>query len=589
MLGEEDGMGDTQDLRRWWRGAALARWLGVALVGALILSGQAPAADKEPRSLFAAARDALAKGNVEKTKMLGFKVDTPFNDAPAEGAVLVGFEIGLGTWGNDDIICSLRPIYLTERGDVFGKEFGPTPNTSRTNRKPAQKKVLKRVTLKAEPGYAVGSVTLRSGLNMDGLSLTYLRIKGQGLDPEKSYTSEWIGRTKGGGVATMGGNGAPILGIFGTAEDNQIRSLGLVYLNQPSPAPTPPPERPRVEQPAEVPVIAPLPPPLPRDPKPDASPVVRPAKPAEEPPPVVEPDDPKPPERDTYHDPEFRYNVVVPTGWRRMPPAEMKTIHEFLDARMPGKAIRYDTGFRRSSARAFAYPYVLVQVMPLDPATVTYDDIERNMSRELNVAIKEAKGAFSDLFRDASLGSATLDRSRNRIVMRLKLDAGGFGTIQGVTIGHFGAKHFVALHCYARDDEFQQYLPIFTMMGDSFYFDEGYTFTPGAAGAAEAGTGLASWLPWVVFGLVAIPLALGSCLFFVLRGHSSKVHLGTLGMRHPPNMDARHGDDSEEILDVIPVLDALPVDDEEGEGAPAPERVKGSEQIVKHPKRKDTP
>jgi hypothetical protein len=286
------------------------------------------------------------------------------------------------------------------------------------------------------------------------------------------------------------------------------------------------------------------------------------------------PAEPPPPERDIYHDPEFRYNVIVPAGWRRMPPTEMKTIHEFLDTRMPGKALRYDTGFRRSNARAFAYPYVLVQVMPLDPATVTYDDIERNLAQELNVAIKEAKGAFSDLVRDANLGSASLDRSRNRIVMRLKLNAGMWGSVEGITVGHFGVKHFVALHCYAKEEEFQQYLPVFTMMGDSFHFDEGYTFTPSAAGAASAGSGLSGWLPWVVFGFVAIPLALGSCLFFVLKGQSTKAL--------PGPARATPVENAEEILD------ALPVDEEPG-GVPGHDGVRRREQIMRHPAEEDTP
>ncbi len=570
-------MRDFQGLPRW------RQLFFLSLFGGLLLILPVSAADnpgKEPRSLFAVARDAVAKGQFEETKMLGFKVDTAFRDAPAEGAILVGFQIGLGNWMDDDIICSLRPLYLTERGDVFGKEFGPTANTSRTTtRKPPKNKVLKRVTLKAEPGYAVAAVTLRSGLNMDGLSLTYLRIKGSGLDPEKSYTSEWIGRRKGGSVATIGGDGAPIVGIFGTVEDNQIRSLGLLYLNQPSPAPTPPPE-PRREKPIVRPAIElPPQPRIARPAEPAAPPPVvrpaQPAQPAEAPPPVeAAPAEPPLPERNIYHDPEYCYNVAVPSGWRRMPPTEMKTIHEFLDTRMGAKAIRYDTGFRRASARAFAYPYVLVQVMPLDPATVTYDDIERNLSNQLNVAIKEAKGAFSDLIRDANLGSASLDRSRNRIIMRLKLNAGFLGTVEGITVGHFGAKHFVALHCYARGDEFEQYLPVFTTMADSFYFDEGYTFTPGTANSDVLGTGLASWLPWLVFGFVAIPLALGSCFFFALKGTATKV-------RHEPLRAAPSGY-AEDIEDV------LPVDDETG-GVLGSEGRRRKDQIMKHPRHKDTP
>jgi hypothetical protein len=538
--------------------AAARAWLSVAVLGVLVPGAGARAADKpdrEPFALFAAAKAAVAKGTVEKTRMLGFKVDETFREAPAEGAVLVGFEIGLGTWGDDEMICTLRPIYLTERGDLFTKEYGAGGTGGRPpiNKKPPPKnKVQRRVTLKAESGYAVGAVNLRSGLNLDGLSLTYMRIKGEALDPEQSYTSEWVGRRKGGKAETLGGDGGPIVGVFGTQEDRQVRSLGLLYLTPPAP-PNPPP----AEKPAEEPPVVPPAPPrrvIPVEPPEEPRPAKKQAPPAQEPPPAAAPADPQPIHRDLYHDPEYRYNFVLPSGWQKMPAFELKQGQDFVSARMTGQTIRYDAGFRRASSRAWAYPYVLVQVQPIDSENMSYDDIERTLSRDLNVGIEKAKEAVSDLASDVSVGSAVLDRWHNCVVMRMEMKANALGTfgmlqgitIQGLSVTHFGSKQLVSLHCYALEEDFQKYLPAFTTMNNSFYFDDGYEFVAAPSSAAGSSSGV-GWIAPVVFLVVAVPIGLAS-FFFVRRGHFAG------GQTRPRG--AGTAGVSEEILDVLPVSDA---------------------------------
>src|SRR5439155_10845734 len=64
------------------------------------------------------------------------------------------------------------------------------------------------------------------------------------LDPQQSYTSDWLGDTKFGRQGTVSGNGAPIIGVFGNQDERQVLALGLLYINdetaaapeQPAPA-----------------------------------------------------------------------------------------------------------------------------------------------------------------------------------------------------------------------------------------------------------------------------------------------------------------------------------------------------------------
>ncbi len=62
-------------------------------------------------------------------------------------------------------------------------------------RAPAPPKVP--TVVKAKPGYVVSSLTIRTTVFLTGLSLTYVKLDAGRLQPEDSYTSEWVGSMAG--------------------------------------------------------------------------------------------------------------------------------------------------------------------------------------------------------------------------------------------------------------------------------------------------------------------------------------------------------------------------------------------------------
>src|SRR5205085_1820871 len=119
--------------------------------------------------------------------------------------------------------------------------------------------------LRARPGYAVGGLTVRSGLHIDGLSLTYMRINGGGLDPQRSYESDWVGNRTGGSEKTVSGNGAPIVGVFGNSDEQRVLALGLIAVKTPAMTEQPPAE-PRPRKSKALPPNAPPPEDAPAEP-----------------------------------------------------------------------------------------------------------------------------------------------------------------------------------------------------------------------------------------------------------------------------------------------------------------------------------
>ena len=116
--------------------------------------------------------------------------------------LLVGFKLGLGAFSRQDVIQSIQPIFQSRKGKITGAVHGTeSPRI---------------VTVEAKPGYAVGEVTTKSGLGIDGMSVTFMAIEGSSLNPAKFYQSDWVGGEGGGLRRVLRGGGAPreVCGVF---------------------------------------------------------------------------------------------------------------------------------------------------------------------------------------------------------------------------------------------------------------------------------------------------------------------------------------------------------------------------------------
>ncbi len=154
-------------------------------------------------------------GQPRGPRLLGGAADPEFRDIAPEGGLLVGFEVGLGKFVNNDVMKAVRPIYRIGDKDTPGQQFG------------TETKNL--VTVLAKPGYAVGAITVKAGLGIDGLSITFMKVVDGKLDSKDNYESDWVGGMGGGRPTKIGGDGTPVVGIIGKANAKDATGLGLAY------------------------------------------------------------------------------------------------------------------------------------------------------------------------------------------------------------------------------------------------------------------------------------------------------------------------------------------------------------------------
>ena len=149
-------------------------------------------------------------------RIAGGVFDSEFRDhAPADG-LLVGLHVGLGKFVNNDVVKAIRPIYRAGDKDTNGAPYGTSTTV---------------VKVLAKPGYAVGALSLKTGLGIDGLSVTFMKIVDGKLDPKDSYESEWIGTDEKKAASKLG-DGTPVIGLAGRANDKDMTGLGLLFKGQ---------------------------------------------------------------------------------------------------------------------------------------------------------------------------------------------------------------------------------------------------------------------------------------------------------------------------------------------------------------------
>jgi S1-C subfamily serine protease len=183
-------------------------------------SAKVPDRYRERVELFAFIRQAIREKRTAQTAIQGFPLAKEFRQVPAEGAVLIGFDVTLGKFLDNDTIASLRPIYATARGEQRGELLGQ-----------AQSRVL---TVKAKPGYAIGALNLKTGLGIDGLSVTFMKFNQTQLKKDDSYTSDWLGSKDSSSRTTVGGDGSLVIGVCGRRnEAGAAVALGLVIVGKP--------------------------------------------------------------------------------------------------------------------------------------------------------------------------------------------------------------------------------------------------------------------------------------------------------------------------------------------------------------------
>jgi hypothetical protein len=177
-----------------------------------------------------------------------------------------------------------------------------------------------------------------------------------------------------------------------------------------------------------------------------------------------------------YRDAARHFTITLPGGWGQIPAEALARVNQQVKARM--EAVQYATGFQEVKRLPLSFPYVLVQIQAAPPPGTSYEQIERELGAKLQAGVRKAEGSLADVLKNVSVGSAALDRTKNRIYMNMQMEVAGVGKVRSLSVGALGSEHVVFIHCYAPENEIEERSPVFNQIVDSFTFEPGYEFKP---------------------------------------------------------------------------------------------------------------
>jgi hypothetical protein len=140
----------------------------------------------------------------------------PFRQPAPQRGVLVGFRAGYVQIMGGPKIAAVQPIYQVGTRYVRGKQIGA--------------KVPLETTVVAKSGYAVGAIRTRTGLTVDAFQVIFMRFRDGQLDPDDSYSTNWLGDPRGGSPRDASGDGKLIVGVHGRSDGRAINTLGLLVV-----------------------------------------------------------------------------------------------------------------------------------------------------------------------------------------------------------------------------------------------------------------------------------------------------------------------------------------------------------------------
>lgn len=128
-----------------------------------------------------------------------------FHTVSRQGEAVLGFEYSMGSWAGEPAIRGLTLLH--ERSPSRGRS----------------------ISVMAKEGYAVGGLKIDAPRYVSAVQIIFYRLKADGqLDPQDSYTSEWLGKPSGKAAPTVDGAGKKVIGIYGR-RGAVLDALGLVF------------------------------------------------------------------------------------------------------------------------------------------------------------------------------------------------------------------------------------------------------------------------------------------------------------------------------------------------------------------------
>ena len=214
-----------------------------------------------------------------------------------------------------------------------------------------------------------------------------------------------------------------------------------------------------------------------------------------------------------YENEAFHYEFQLPDDWAVVDPAILADAKKATVA-AGGDSPDFIVGFFKTGAAKGIYPYVLIAH---DEAQVSFSQVVERFTGKLSVP----EGKLPAQINDLRFEETVVDKSRRMLIIPSTVHIPTIETIKGLVVIFLGKPGLVHLYFYTLEHRYEDDLPIFRSITESFMFDPDFE-------ADELGSvrlhSRPSWLTVLIRTFVGALIGLGVYLIvrFLLQRRKSR-------------------------------------------------------------------
>lgn len=151
-----------------------------------------------------------------------------------------------------------------------------------------------------------------------------------------------------------------------------------------------------------------------------------------------------------YRDEGRHFNLTIPTGWVSSPEL-LKFTTDTLAQNNISASFVYLAAFIPENASGAETPYVLLQYTPGNFTGASYEAIEKELNAtSFQKQVSDKTRELSDVIGDITVGNAVLERSTNRLYIRMAAQDNGKGQVwHGISVMTLANHGMIQVNTYA--------------------------------------------------------------------------------------------------------------------------------------------
>jgi hypothetical protein len=174
---------------------------------------------------------------------------------------------------------------------------------------------------------------------------------------------------------------------------------------------------------------------------------------------------------DPYHNTEYHFRVDLPPGWTVLSAEELRRTNAVLEKMFPGMEVTMVAGFQPRKGDFVDTGCVLVQVDRRVTNKTSFEELERELKRDVPASRRGEPEATLRLVRRIIYDVPTFDHERGRYTLTGIVPIKP-GKVYMSSVGYLGPDGLVILHGFTRVGGARSELDPFTQLSDSFRFEE---------------------------------------------------------------------------------------------------------------------